>query len=489
MTSGLRTDEMQRDLINRLFTSRGGQESVTGVEERRKWLVARHGLKIARVGASPHRTGKAFDLSGDGLNSIVQAVRKGAKENAAALQVTRTLVEPRNNAVHVEVAASAVASADVKPSTSNGIDAKQSVSKPSAKRISNAGPPRTTGLNSTVGAGGANQVEDVRLVQMKLSSWMESQNLGQLAIDGVVGKNTVGAIMQFQTSIGLVHPDGRIEPGRRTARALLGRDPAKVTGREASTSYSRMLEYIKLSTGAGQATSGTESSKSTPSSSPSAPSTTDWSQISANDRMAYAMRRLTKVYGYPPTGAAGIVGNLYAESALIPNRVEGSTQKAPMTSKDSTGKRKAFTAEEVRNRKAGKSGPKAPGVGIAQWTYASRRKKLFEHTYQGAPVGDSILTNMDAQIDYLVSELKGDFKGLHAKLLNGKITVESASDAVLMDFERPQAMLTAIGKPSGEWTATQKQIASYRQGLCKRALAANGQASGATRSIIESLKK
>jgi len=92
------------------------------------------------------------------------------------------------------------------------------------------------------------------------------------------------------------------------------------------------------------------------------------------------------------------------------------------------------------NRKKGKRGPKKPGIGLAQWTTAARRKGLFEHRYRGAKLGAAILNNLDAQVDYLVAELSSKYKRVNTKLKSAN-SVEDASDEVVFNFERPASVL------------------------------------------------
>jgi hypothetical protein len=67
-------------------------------------------------------------------------------------------------------------------------------------------------LGGSVGAGGANDPDDVKAVQRALG----------IADDGQCGGGTIAAIKAFQQSIGLANPDGRVDPGGRTAKALAG---------------------------------------------------------------------------------------------------------------------------------------------------------------------------------------------------------------------------------------------------------------------------
>jgi hypothetical protein len=137
------------------------------------------------------------------------------------------------------------------------------------------------------------------------------------------------------------------------------------------------------------------------------------------NRLVYVMERLIQVHHYPMNGAAGIVGNVFAESGAIPSRVEGSAVETPLRSANFAGQQTDFRPEEVQNRSGGPRppvGPQKPGVGLAQWTSDARRSGLFQQTTPaGRQLGSSILFNMDAQVDYLVIELQAR-TGLNAML-------------------------------------------------------------------------
>jgi Phage tail lysozyme len=166
-----------------------------------------------------------------------------------------------------------------------------------------------------------------------------------------------------------------------------------------------------------------------------APARKDWTAVSETDRMAYVMKLLVETYGYPENGAAGLVGNLYEESGLLPNRVEGSSMADPMHAKDFAGKTQDFTADEIMNRKAGKSGPKKPGIGLAQWTTKERRAGLF------AGGSSDILYDMDGQVKYLVDELGTSYAGVNKTLKKVGVSVDDASDDVVYSFEIPGSIL------------------------------------------------
>lgn len=176
------------------------------------------------------------------------------------------------------------------------------------------------------------------------------------------------------------------------------------------------------------------------------PSAGDWTKVGTDDRMRYCMRQLVDRYGFPPAGAAGIVGNLWAESAILPNRIEGSSPSTPMRAKNFAGVTTNFTAAQIMDRKSPHQGPKLPGVGLAQWTSPSRRSGLFRHVYNGAARGADVLFNMDAQLDYLDHELRTSYSGVHQVLSSQVVSVEAASDEVVYNYEIPGAILSGHSK-------------------------------------------
>ena len=72
-------------------------------------------------------------------------------------------------------------------------------------------------LSGSVGRGGQNGANDVKAVQKALG----------IGVDGDCGSKTIAAIEAFQRSIGQETPDGRIDAGGPTERALAsGAKPA-----------------------------------------------------------------------------------------------------------------------------------------------------------------------------------------------------------------------------------------------------------------------
>ena len=166
----------------------------------------------------------------------------------------------------------------------------------------------------------------------------------------------------------------------------------------------------------------------------------DWSSVPTDERLVYVMRRLIDVYGFSVNAAAGIVGNLLAESGVLPSRIEGSAAATPMRSADFGGRTRDFTPTEIMNRDGhARVGPRIPGIGLAQWTSGGRRTGLFTRT------GAAVLFDMDAQVEYLVSEIQAR-AALNASLTANGVTVNDAADEVVYNFEIPGAILNGNAK-------------------------------------------
>ena len=132
-----------------------------------------------------------------------------------------------------------------------------------------------------------------------------------------------------------------------------------------------------------------------------------------------------KAKGLNDYGAAGLMGNLYAESALIPTNLQNTYEK-------SLGYTDAAYTAAVDNGSYSNFVRDSAGYGLAQWTYWSRKQGLLEYAKAaGKSIGD-----LEMQLDFLMKELSGSYGSLLA-LLKSAASVKAASDAVLTQFERP----------------------------------------------------
>jgi hypothetical protein len=199
-----------------------------------------------------------------------------------------------------------------------------------------------------------------------------------------------------------------------------------------------------------------------------------WEQIDKDQRLRYAMERLIDNYGYPVNGAAGLVGNLFAESGLIPSRIQTSPEALPLRADNFQGELTDFSAEDVMNRnEKTQSGPAPVGIGLAQWSEAERRKKLFTYEFDGTVLGAKVLFDMDAQLDYVVDELlhRQGFGGVEKLLRKASATRSDASDEVLCNFERPAAVLEG-NEPLPRSDPRVQKACKERRPLAERAFAA-----------------
>jgi peptidoglycan hydrolase-like protein with peptidoglycan-binding domain len=83
-------------------------------------------------------------------------------------------------------------------------------------------------IEYSVGFRGVNEPNDVLLIQNALTVWRAGNGAAWLALDGLVGPQTIGAIRDFQSFNGLI-TDGRIDPNGPTLaqlRAVLGEEAA-----------------------------------------------------------------------------------------------------------------------------------------------------------------------------------------------------------------------------------------------------------------------
>ena len=125
-----------------------------------------------------------------------------------------------------------------------------------------------------------------------------------------------------------------------------------------------------------------------------------------------------------PFGVSGLMGNLYAESALNPKNLQNSYEKSLKMTDDSytSGVDNGSYTNFVRD---------AAGYGLAQWTYWSRKEKLLAFAKeQRASIGD-----LDMQLAFLMKEL-ASYTAVMKTLLNAT-SVREASDVILTKYEKP----------------------------------------------------
>lgn len=129
--------------------------------------------------------------------------------------------------------------------------------------------------------------------------------------------------------------------------------------------------------------------------------------------------------GLSDAGAAGLMGNLYAESGLNPNNLQNSHERKLGYTDES------YTEAVDRSTYTCFSRDGA-GYGLCQWTYWSRKAALLEY----ARVCKSSIGDLEMQLDFLMHELSTGYKAVLSALKTAS-SVRAASDCVMLQFERP----------------------------------------------------
>lgn len=148
----------------------------------------------------------------------------------------------------------------------------------------------------------------------------------------------------------------------------------------------------------------------------------------------YLMGKIGNAYG-----VAGLMGNLYAESALKSNNLQNAYESK-------LGYTDASYTQMVDNGSYGNFVKDSAGYGLAQWTYWSRKENLLNYAKSvGKSVGD-----LNTQLAFLYKELSESYSGVLNTLKSAK-TVRAASDAVLTKFECPANKSESVQKKRAEY--------------------------------------
>ena len=136
--------------------------------------------------------------------------------------------------------------------------------------------------------------------------------------------------------------------------------------------------------------------------------------------------------GLSPAGAAGLMGNLYAESGLRANNLQNGFEKRLGMNDEQ------YTAA-VDNGSYDGFVHDSAGYGLAQWTYWSRKEALLRFAKdRGASIGDAAM-----QVAFMLQELKG-YGGALWGTLKTTDDVRAASDVVLLQYEKPANQSDAV---------------------------------------------
>ncbi len=178
-----------------------------------------------------------------------------------------------------------------------------------------------------------------------------------------------------------------------------------------------------------------------------------------------------KGQGMTDAGAAGLMGNLYAESGLRPNNLQNSYEgKLGMADAEYTEMVDHGTYTNFVNDKA--------GYGLCQWTYWSRKQALLDYARAtGRSIG-----NLEMQLGFLMQELSTSFKSV-LNTLKTAGTVQAASDAVLLQFEKPASINDPV-----ELAKTKAKRVGFGQKYFDKYAKGSGTTMGFTNSSLATVK-
>ena len=134
-------------------------------------------------------------------------------------------------------------------------------------------------------------------------------------------------------------------------------------------------------------------------------------------------------------GVAGLMGNLYAESGLSSINLQN-TYNTKLNYTD-----QGYT-DAVDRGEYGNFIKDSAGYGLAQWTYWSRKEGLYIY----AKTKKSSIGDLAIQLEYLMKELKESYSTSVLTPLKNAKSVRSASDIVLLKFERPADQSSSVQK-------------------------------------------
>ncbi len=145
-------------------------------------------------------------------------------------------------------------------------------------------------------------------------------------------------------------------------------------------------------------------------------------------------------------GVAGLMGNLSAESGLNPKNLENLCETRLKEAGKPCCTNETYTAAVDRGEISREEflhplPNKQYGYGLAQWTSSPRKASLYDLAKsRGVSIGD-----LEMQLDFLMQELSTSYRNV-LTVLKSATSVRAASDAVLIDFERPKNQGEAVKK-------------------------------------------
>lgn len=137
--------------------------------------------------------------------------------------------------------------------------------------------------------------------------------------------------------------------------------------------------------------------------------------------------------GLTDEGVSGLMGNLQAESGLRSNNLQNSFETKLGVTDES------YTAAVNRGTCKDMFIYDKAGYGLAQWTFWSRKKALYEYAESIGHTIDSTLM----QVQFLYIELFNNYKSVF-NVLTSSHNLRECSDIVLTQFEKPANQSDAV---------------------------------------------
>ena len=133
-------------------------------------------------------------------------------------------------------------------------------------------------------------------------------------------------------------------------------------------------------------------------------------------------------------GVAGLMGNLYAESALdAMNLQDSGNNKLNMTDLEYT------EAVDTGRYSKTKFCYDNLGYGLAQWSSRKRKERLYDYAKEtGSSIGTARM-----QLEFMITELMSSYPDVF-RALQIAGSVREASDIVLMKYEKPKNQSDAV---------------------------------------------
>ena len=183
---------------------------------------------------------------------------------------------------------------------------------------------------------------------------------------------------------------------------------------------------------------GTDTSTTTTDATTTTTPTASSGNLQGNEVTEQVYNYLTTTGGMTPFGAAGLMGNLEAESGINPGIVEGLLAKK-------LGTTSAQYTADVDSGKISKNDFLHPlgkqyGYGLAQWTSPGRKQGLYDLVKsRNVSIADT-----KSQLDWLLQELQSSSYAPVYNVLKSATSLKEASDVVLHKFESPADQSSAV---------------------------------------------